>query len=419
MAKEKSTEGMTLAATLRSTYDDGMFESDIGLGVFRTGFPNIDYGLAFPVDVYQNGEWKYREIHKGILMGSYLMLVSDSGCGKTTLATQIAANIIRPYENGLVHYLDLERGETSTRIMALAKLPREDFDPKNPNRRFIISQEPKSHEDIQRLIMRIYKTKMANVEKYKITLDQHDEDGAQITTLVPTVIVADSIPMIGNRLELGDSKDEKKMEAALTQMDAAQSAGAFKRMIKMILGPMKEANIILIGISHLGVKIQSNPMIHNKKDFRGLGADELIAGGKMNTYGATNILKIDRRGGKGYTVEAGDGFNGYDSLITVVKSRTTFDAKVIPAVYDCENGFDAIRSSIQYGIEKGIITGNRANMKFTADPECKFSYVKLYDELQKKPEILKGIQTHIIGDMENAFKIDKAPESNYNIFLEY
>ena len=149
-----------------------------------------------------------------------------------------------------------------------------------------------------------------------------------------------------------------------------------------------------------------------------MAQDEIIAGGTMNTYGATNIIKTERRGGKGYTVNDGDGFNGFDSSIVVVKSRTTFDAKVIPMIYDCENGFDSIRSLIQYGIERGIITGNRARMKFVEDPECSFSYVKLYDEIRNKP-ILDNIKKYIIPTFEDPYKIDKAPEQMMNVFLDY
>ena len=337
----------------------------------------------------------------------------------TTLATQMAANIIRPYKLGMVEYFDLERATITSHVMDITRLPRSDFDKENPSRRWIHSQQPADHEMIQKTILRIYKEKMTNREKYEIKLNQRDGYGNPIVTMQPTVVVIDSIPMIGSTLELGVAKDERKMEEALTQMDAAQTAGAFKRMMKMILGPMKQANIIVIGISHIGTKISSNPMIPNKKDFRALGQDEIISGGKMNTYGATNIIKTDRRGGKGYTVENGDGFNGFDSAITVVKSRTTFDAKVIPMIYDCDYGFDNVRSLIQYGIEHGIITGNRASMKFTADPDCKFSYVKLYEEIAKKPEIVKNISEHIIPTLEEPFKKKDASSGLMNIFFEY
>src|SRR5699024_6886279 len=124
------------------------------------------------------------------------------------------------------------------------RLPYSDFDKRNPEHRYNIIQSPTSHEDIQRTILRIYKEKMSNKERYQLKLDQHNAFGDPIITMQPTVIVIDSIPMIGNDLQLGVAKDERKMEEALSQMDAAQTAGAFKRMMKMILGPMKQANII-------------------------------------------------------------------------------------------------------------------------------------------------------------------------------
>lgn len=423
MAKIKSisdTDHMSLGASMRAKYaDDGLFETDINLGTFNSGFPTLDYKLAFPVDIYKKDEWIAREIAKGVLMGSYLMIVGDSGTGKSTIATQIASNIARPYQYSLVDHRDLERSAILPHVIQLSKLPRSDFDISNPNYRYILSQKPADHETLQKIILRYWREKMANKDKYLIQLDQRNEYGDKIITMQPTVMIVDSVPMIGHTLDFADAKDVKKMEILLSQMDAAQSAGAFKRMIKTVLGPMKEANIILIGISHIGQKIASNPMIHNKKDFRGLGQDEIIAGGKMNTYGAMNIIKTDRRSGKGYTIENGDGFNGFDAMITVVKTRTTVDGQLVPMIYDCDNGFDAIRSMIQYGIERGIITGNRAAMKFTNDPECKFSGVHLYEDVRSKPEIGANLKKFIIPDLESNFKIEKQPEPIMNIFVDY
>lgn len=416
---QKDNGTKSLAAIMKDKYDDGLFDNDVGLGVIQSGFPLIDYGLGFGVDIYENDEWKEREVHKGVLEGSYMLIVGQSASGKTTLASQIAANIIRPYDQGMVYYFDLERGTVISHVMDITRLPGWEFDENNPKHRWTHSQKPADHEAIQKTILRIYKEKMSNREKYEIKLNQRDSYGNPIISMQPTVVVVDSIPMIGNMYELGITKDERKMEEALTQMDAAQTAGAFKRMMKMILGPMKQANIILIGISHIGTKINSNPMIPNKKDFRALGQDEIISGGKMNTYGATNIIKTDRRGGKGYTVENGDGFNGFDSMITVVKSRTTFDAKAIPMIYDCDYGFDNVRSLIQYGIDHGIITGNRASMKFTADPECRFSYVKLYEEIAKKPKIIENIAQHIIPTLEEPFKKKDDARDLMNVFFDY
>src|SRR5699024_2828617 len=83
MAKNTEIEnGKNLAAIMRDKYDDGSFESDMELGVMKSGFPSIDYGLAYVVDVYKQNEWQSREVQKGILNGSYMLIVGKTSSGK-------------------------------------------------------------------------------------------------------------------------------------------------------------------------------------------------------------------------------------------------------------------------------------------------------------------------------------------------
>ena len=82
---------------------------------YPTGFLNLDAANGFIQEV--NGQLKYE---LGLVDGSINMIVSDSGVGKTTLSTQIAANIIKRFKTSVVFYEQAEVGTHIQRIKDLA-----------------------------------------------------------------------------------------------------------------------------------------------------------------------------------------------------------------------------------------------------------------------------------------------------------
>jgi hypothetical protein len=391
----------SFVSIMRSNDKDGLFNSEINVCAYPTGNMLLDYALAYNVDIYDNvTNTTKRVLEKGILSGSYNVFFGRSGTAKSTTIRQIAANIIRPFEHSIVYDNDAEQGSFLSRIMDITKLPRNDFDPSNPNARYIYRQGAVDCETIQKRIVDVYKEKKSNPEKYMYNTHHRDEFNNEIIQYCPTVFIVDSIPYLSTVLDVNVAKDSVKMEQQLSLMDAAKSAGEWKKMMKVVLPFMRECNIIIFGVTQVNKKIETNAFTHSEKDMRTMKQDEVMTGGDAVKYGAVNIIKTTSKPGD-YTIENGDGFNGFNSVFTVIKSRTTNDGKTIPMIYDQNNGIDSLRSLISYSQSIGVVVGNRNSLKFADDEtSTKFSMMHIYDDFKKKPELWNMIKKYIVPKLE-------------------
>ena len=81
---------------------------------YPTGFPNFDIVNGYIQEI--NGR---KRLELGLSDGSINMLISDSGLGKTTFATQIACNIAKQFKTSCVFY---EQAEVGTNIQRIKNL---------------------------------------------------------------------------------------------------------------------------------------------------------------------------------------------------------------------------------------------------------------------------------------------------------
>ena len=88
-----------------------LFESNGTFVAYKTGFPELDYDMGFMVNVFDDSNKLVKTYPaKGIVAGSVVCIIGKTHVGKTTLASQIAANIVRPFPAGCVFHYDLEGG---------------------------------------------------------------------------------------------------------------------------------------------------------------------------------------------------------------------------------------------------------------------------------------------------------------------
>ena len=103
-------------------------ESDIQ---YPTGFLPLDYknGHRVAVTLANGSKATYDSI--GILDGTLNMFIGRSGCGKSTITYQIGAEIIRPFEHGLMFIDLLEGGMLEERGCSLTGFTKEEFNSRN------------------------------------------------------------------------------------------------------------------------------------------------------------------------------------------------------------------------------------------------------------------------------------------------
>ena len=154
-----------LIQALRNNSKTGnLFVSNAESIAYKTGFPTIDYTMGTNINVFDK-EGKLLETYPslGIPGGSYVTLAGKSAVGKTTLAVQIASNIVRPFDNGAVIHYDIERSSTQTRISTLSRFNINEI----REGKYILRQLDCSLESLKLAISEIYLEKINNPDKYK------------------------------------------------------------------------------------------------------------------------------------------------------------------------------------------------------------------------------------------------------------
>ena len=168
------SKNLLLQALRNNAKTGDMFTTNANFTEYKTGLTELDYAMGFNVNVYdENGKVKNTYPSIGITCGSIVTIVGKTHVGKTTLATQLASSIVRPFDNGFVLHFDLEGGTNMTRISTLSRFtPQELKDGK-----YIVRQLGVSIEEIKKTIAELYRTKTCDPEQYKYDTGEVDEFG--------------------------------------------------------------------------------------------------------------------------------------------------------------------------------------------------------------------------------------------------
>lgn len=253
------------------------FDCNASVISYKTGFPVLDYYLGYKVNIYDddmNIIDSYPSL--GITAGSYVEFIGKSSTGKTTMAIQVAANIVRGFDNGMVIHYDLERALNYSRIQVLSKFKMSEMGSK-----YVLRQEKTSLEDMKKSIIQLYMEKTKD-DTYKYNTGKKNEFNEDIILYEPTVIILDSIASITMSLNENDKKELAKLEEISTQTDRMRLTGEIGRFFSEILPYLRAANITLIAINHIKV----NPgmgIVKTPAELLYLKVDETIPGGTKNS----------------------------------------------------------------------------------------------------------------------------------------
>lgn len=352
--------------------------------MYPTGFLPFDFLNGYKVHVQAPNAKDYYYNSVGIVDGSSQMFIGRPGSGKTTIALQMAANIVRRFPDAVIFYDDIEGGSNATRRELLTHFSQEELD-----QRIIYRNAAVSAENFYKRIITIYDEKMDNKADYEYDTGLCDSRGNRIFKLIPTVYILDSLALL--------TPEKLTEEEELSgQMSTTGTAKTNTSVFKRIIPKLKAANIILFTINHINDKIEINAFTHSKAQIGYLKQGETLPGGKAALYLANNMIRVD----DGAKLKASEGI-GVDGKIVdfeIIKSRTNSAGRSVPMVFT-STGFDDIWSLYMFlKSSGGIITGSTCYLRGHED--MKFRQKEFKEKLFSDPEFAKAFNQVAYEDLE-------------------
>lgn len=343
----------------------------------------------------------------------------------TTLAVQLAANIIRQYKTSTVIHFDCEQRIDLSRIQVISKLPSYYFMEDDGPARYTIKAGAVGLDTMQETIVRLFAAKMKIKNEITVDLGTVDEFGNPVRIMEPTIIIIDSITsVLSETFSPDNAKEVSEAEKLRGNTEGARDSKSLKGFFKDVLPLCKEANIIIFAINHINMNMSMNAFTPAAKKQNYLKQDEVIPGGVSLIYYPFNIVKLIAKPSDDFTKE-GDGFDGHMVMAEPIKSSSNQSGNTSKGVsfglcFNYKTGFDPLRSLIIYGRERGIIEGNRNRLKFKDDPEHVFSFKTIYIDIDEKPFIMENIKKFIFPALKDHLSyVEPNDVKFHNELMEY
>lgn len=407
------TQRNVLMEALRSNDKTGeLFENNSTFTAYKTGYPALDYNLGFNVNVFNdNDELIETYPALGVTTGSIVTIIGKSHVGKTTLAIQIASNIVRPFPSGVVIHYDLEGGTNMTRIGVLSRYQASEM----KNGKYVLRQHGASIEEIKMSIAKIYKEKVDNPKLYQYETGKLDEFGKPIVAFEPTCIIIDSVAALSPMINENTKDGIKALEEISSQTDTMRLTAEVGRFLKECLPMMKAGNIIMFLINH--IKTKPGMGVPQAPELRFLKQDETLPCGKALQYYTNTMIRLTAIGAEKYSLED-DGFNGFGVQAQFIKNRSNADGTIAPLVFDKLTGYDSLRSSFMLAKSLGMTGGNRNGYYFINDKEQKFTLSEIHDYFAENREMYKLMYGYIVPVLSQNLST-VSPERNRVVAEEF
>jgi RecA/RadA recombinase len=341
----------------------------------KLGIENLytpTYKTGIDLFDYRNGRLELGEPMIGIDGGKILTIIGKSGTGKSTLAIQIATNIVASYEHSQVIHLDYERATTRARIQQVTRWSEELIKSK-----YILMNRQIYSETLYQLVKATAKIKLEKFNELKIPTGKFDDEGNEIFILPPTVFLVDSWATVVPK--------EISEEAELSgQMAATAIAKTNNAIIKRITGALEEANIILIIVNHITQKIEIGP-VKTQAQLNYLKQDESIPGGTSCIYLANTLLKL--QASSKLEEDKDFGIKGFKTIGELIKSRSNEAGNKFELIYSQSEGYHNILTNFNMLKSLGYLKGNGRAYYFEDAPDCKFTQKTFVEKYNTTPEL--------------------------------
>ena len=378
--------------------------------MYSTGFLPLDYLNGYKVHVKKPNKEEFWYNAVGITDGSSTTFVGRPSSGKTTIALQMAANIVRRFPQAVIFYDDIEGGSNAARREILTKFGPEDIDSK-----LIYRNQSVSAENFFERIDYIYNEKLSHKDDYEYNTGLLDSRGNEIYKLIPTVYILDSLAMLTPEKVVDDVGGELGGQMTATSM-AKTNTAVFKRIVPKL----KAANIILFVINHITDKIEINAFVHTKSQVGFLKQNESLPGGKAALYLANNMIRVDD--GTVLKPEKDLGIYGKIVDFTYIKSRTNASGRSVPMVFSYNSGFDEILSLFMYLKSNGAIEMKGAYCNLRGYPDMRFTQKGFKDKLLSDNDFAQAFMTVAKEELETLLakpvEITENNNSSYNNIID-
>lgn len=394
--------------------NETFFESSTMNVCHRTGIAPLDYMLGYLVNVHDNdGNIIDSYPALGITCGTNLMSIGKSSTAKTALMLYIAGNIVRKFKHGLIIHLDLEQAMTLSRARAMTKFTIDEM-----KHKYLLKQSDTSIEGIKKLLVKVWKEKRDNPNKYMYNTGLKNEYGEDIIMYEPTVVLLDSIPSMSVGLNPNVKDDMKKIEEITSQTDRMRLTGEIGRFYTDLLPYLKEVNIIFMSINHIKVNPQMG-IVKSPAELLYLKQDEALSGGKTPQYLAHILIKSVAIGSEKFTLED-DGFDGFGIWLEIIKSRSNQAGQKVHLIYDKVRGIDPIRTCIAYAKDMGLVSGDKNHTCFINNPDKKFKMREVNEYFRENRGMIKIMYEHIIPSLEKSLsRVDEKDLQEIPELMEY
>ena len=374
---------MSLISDLKKNDKHGVFSFKNYFTNYSTGFLPLDYINAFKVH-YTDADGNDKvQLLPGVMSGKFITIFGGSGGGKSTLAKQIAYNIIAPFEDGILIDVDCEHASYKPRIYDITGFTDDD-------ERYVFNDEDTYIETVIEEITKIAEAKKAADATYEVDGKLFGKD--KIKMYVPSVVIIDSLPSFVSK--------DCKFDTLEGQMSNNRETAMVGQFYKKMLGICSKFNIIVIAINHLRPRVKTDMFDFSKPQLMMLKDNECLPRGEAPIFYASTVLRSNPSAAKSKAFTVEDyGFDGFLSTIQVSKTKTTFIGGEVNLVFREDKGFDPVYSIYQFAYDSGLFIGANPNLRIKGAEEYKFSKKNFGEQFENNEEfrtaILGAIQPYL------------------------
>lgn len=349
---------MALIDELRANDTAGLWNNDDMFVNYSSAFLPLDYANGFWQMVKQS-DGSYKNVPVvGIIGGTVITIIGETGSGKSQFAQQLAAEIIRKFVDGVVDIVDAEKTVMFQRVLQVTKFSPDDG-------RIILTKAKTSIEDTLDRVDKLCTLKESHKKEFMYDVIDRTIDGKIRKAYVPSVIIIDSLPSFNSK--------NANVDDLGNNMDGAKGAKDVSRFFSNILDRMWHYNITIICVNHIRPALNADPYAQPPRGlFMMNSKTEMLPRGSISQYYSHTFFRLKAIKSNSYTLED-NGFTGFKGIIQLAKTKTNVVGTSFPIAFISGIGFDPIYTLYEFASELKLIQGRNPYLYLQGMDDIKFN----------------------------------------------